>query len=39
LISGATLWALNAPGFFIVPLVALLATGLAVNSSLKHRHR
>lgn len=44
LISGATLWAMDAPDFVIVPLGALLAIGLvifsaifpAVNSSLKY---
>jgi hypothetical protein len=39
LLSGATLWAMNAPDFFIAPLVALLAIGLTVNSSLKHLQR
>lgn len=36
LISGATLWAMDAPDFVIAPLVALLAIGLAGYSSLKH---
>jgi hypothetical protein len=34
LISGATLWAMEAPGFAIVPLAALLALILAVGGAL-----
>ena len=34
LISGATLWAMDSPDFVIAPLVALLATGLAISSAI-----
>ncbi|HUX89715.1 MAG TPA: DUF6064 family protein [Gallionellaceae bacterium] len=38
LVSGATLWALDAPDFMITPLLALLTIDLMiVNGSLKHR--
>jgi hypothetical protein len=44
LVSGATLWAMEAPDFMIAPLIALLAIGMAIfpsifpaaNRSLKH---
>ena len=37
LISGATLWAMDSPDYMIAPLVALLAIGVAVNSSQKYQ--
>jgi hypothetical protein len=39
LISGATLWAMGSPDWMIAPLVALLAIGVAVYSSMKHPQR
>ncbi len=35
LISGATLWTMDAPGFAVAPLAALLAVGLAVAARIK----
>ena len=36
LVSGTTLWAMDAPDFMIAPLVALLTIGLAIDSCLKY---
>ena len=33
LISGATLWAMKAPDFFVMPLIALLAIVIATAST------
>jgi hypothetical protein len=37
LISGATLWAMQSPGFMIMPLAALLAVAVAVGNSIRQR--
>jgi hypothetical protein len=36
LVSGATLWAMDAPDAVVVPLAALLAVGLAVGGGWRH---
>jgi hypothetical protein len=36
LVSGATLWAMDASGAAVVPLAALLAAGLAVGGAWRH---
>jgi hypothetical protein len=36
LLSGATLWAMDAPDFVLAPLGAMLAIGMAISSRLRH---
>ena len=37
LITGATLWTMEAPDFAIMPIAALLAVGVAIGHAYKHR--
>jgi hypothetical protein len=39
LVSGTTLWAMNSPEFILIPLLALLAVGVAVAGCCRGGHR